>query len=49
LNEVHFLNKECKAMRHELCKGSWIGLEVDFNVVCECSCHNRKNLETVEV
>ena len=39
-NVIEFINKNCKNQEHSLCHGKWSGFGI--NVVCECTCHEKK-------
>ena len=37
MNQIYFINKECKNKNHFLCQHQWIGL--GFTITCTCNCH----------
>ena len=45
-NVIKFMNRKCKQKDHKSCLESWCGL--GFQIVCECTCHNRKEAEGFE-
>ncbi len=38
MNQIYFINKECKNKNHFLCQHQWKGF--GFTVICTCNCHN---------
>ena len=37
---LDFISKECRNKNHLLCSHKWEGF--GFQIVCNCSCHNKK-------
>ena len=39
MNQIYFINKECKNSNHFLCQYRWKGF--GFEIICNCDCHNK--------
>jgi len=39
INQIYFINKDCKNRSHFLCQYQWKGF--GFQIICNCNCHNK--------
>ena len=46
MNQIYFINKECKNRNHFLCQYQWKGF--GFQIICKCECHKKLVLGRIE-
>jgi len=44
---IDFQSRDCKGSMHKKCCGKWQGL--GFHIICNCSCHSKKEEALAEV